>query len=134
MNDTKNLAVTSGEIMEARVRTVALLLAIRGYLSPGPEGPAAEALETLALDCVTYLDKLLASEANEEMTVKLVDFGASKIEVIKTVRALTGLGLKEAKDLVEAAPANIMESVAVADANRAKDALESAGATVTLVA
>ena len=90
-------------------------------------------MQTLALDCVRHLDELLAIEGKRPIIVLLVKVGASKIEVIKTVRALTGLGLKEAKDLVEAVPTTIMEGVAVADANRAKDALESVGAAVTLL-
>jgi len=65
-----------------------------------------------------------------EFTVVLKEFGANKISVIKAVRQLTPLGLKEAKDLVEAAPTNVKEAVSKDEATEAKEKLESAGATV----
>ncbi|MCC6616157.1 MAG: 50S ribosomal protein L7/L12, partial [Anaerolineae bacterium] len=65
-----------------------------------------------------------------EFDVVLKDVGPKKIEVIKVVRSLTNLGLKEAKDLVEGAPSNVMEAVAKDAANDAKSKLEAAGATV----
>ena len=70
--------------------------------------------------------------AQDEFDVILEAAGEKKINVIKEVRALTSLGLKEAKDLVEAAPKAILEKVDKAAAEKAKDALEGAGATVTL--
>jgi large subunit ribosomal protein L7/L12 len=73
------------------------------------------------------------SEPEEEQTefnVVLKDFGANKIAVIKAVRELTPLGLKEAKDLVESAPTNIKEAVSKDDADESKTKLEAAGATV----
>ena len=75
-----------------------------------------------------------AAEEDErtEFDVMLTDFGANKINVIKAVRSLTTLGLKEAKDLVEAAPKAVKEAVAREDADAAKTALEEAGATVEL--
>ena len=73
-----------------------------------------------------------AAEEKTEFTVVLAAAGDKKIEVIKEVRALTGLGLKEAKDLVEAAPKPVLEHVAKDAAEKAKEALEGAGATVTL--
>jgi large subunit ribosomal protein L7/L12 len=76
-----------------------------------------------------------AEEAVEktEFTVVLKDAGANKINVIKEVRALTGLGLKEAKDLVEAAPANVKEAIAKDEAEKAKKLLEDAGAKVEII-
>ncbi len=74
-----------------------------------------------------------AAEAAEEKTefdVVLVSFGEKKINVIKEVRAITGLGLKEAKDLVEAAPKTVKEAVKKEDAAEMKKKLEEAGATV----
>jgi len=71
-----------------------------------------------------------AAEAKTEFDVVLTAAGASKINVIKEVRAITGLGLKEAKDLVEAAPKPIKEGVAEDEANEIKGKLEEAGATV----
>ena len=70
--------------------------------------------------------------AQDEFDVVLEAAGEKKINVIKEVRALTSLGLKEAKDLVEAAPKAILEKVDKAAADKAKDALEAAGATVTV--
>ena len=71
-----------------------------------------------------------AGEAKTEFDVVLTAAGASKINVIKEVRAITGLGLKEAKDLVEAAPKPVKEGVAEDEANEIKGKLEEAGATV----
>jgi large subunit ribosomal protein L7/L12 len=75
-----------------------------------------------------------AEEAAEqdEFDVVLESAGDKKIQVIKEVRGLTSLGLKEAKDLVEAAPKPVLEKVDKAAAEKAKEALEGAGATVTL--
>jgi large subunit ribosomal protein L7/L12 len=73
-----------------------------------------------------------AAEEQDEFTVVLADFGANKINVIKAVRELTNLGLKEAKDLVEAAPKPIKESVGKDEAMAAKAKLEEAGAKVEL--
>ena len=74
-----------------------------------------------------------APEEKDEFDVVLKDFGANKINVIKVVRELTALGLKDAKDLVEAAPKPIKEGVSKVDAAAAKAKLEEAGAVVELV-
>jgi large subunit ribosomal protein L7/L12 len=74
-----------------------------------------------------------AVEEKDEFDVVLKDFGANKINVIKVVRELTSLGLKDAKDLVEAAPKPVREAVAKDEAEAAKAKLEEAGATVELV-
>ncbi|MDO9443882.1 MAG: 50S ribosomal protein L7/L12 [Chloroflexi bacterium HGW-Chloroflexi-9] len=73
-----------------------------------------------------------AEEEQDSFTVILTDFGANKINVIKVVRELTALGLKEAKDLVEAAPKPIKEDLPKAEAQAAKAKLEEAGAKVEL--
>ena len=73
-----------------------------------------------------------AAEEQDEFDVVLEAAGDKKIAVIKEVRALTSLGLKEAKDLVDGAPKAVLEKVDKAAADKAKDQLESAGATVTL--
>ena len=73
-----------------------------------------------------------AVEEQTEFTVILKTAGDKKINVIKEVRALTSLGLKEAKELVEAAPKPILEGVNKEAADKAKEALETAGATVTV--
>ncbi|NVJ09498.1 50S ribosomal protein L7/L12 [Myxococcus sp. AM001] len=69
-------------------------------------------------------------EEQTEFTVVLANAGANKINVIKEIRAITGLGLKEAKDLVEGAPKNVKEGVNKDDAKKIKDQLTAAGATV----
>ena len=73
-----------------------------------------------------------AAEEKTEFTVELTEAGAQKIAVIKEVRAITGLGLKEAKDLVEGAPKPVKENVAKDEAEKIKKQLEAAGATVTI--
>ena len=69
-------------------------------------------------------------EEKTEFNVVMTSFGANKIEVIKVIRAVTGLGLKEAKDMVEAVPAVVKEAVAKAEAEDIKKKLTEAGATV----
>jgi large subunit ribosomal protein L7/L12 len=78
-------------------------------------GPAAEAAPV---------------EEQTEFNVVLTSFGANKVAVIKAVRALTGLGLKEAKDAVEGVPTTLKEAISKAEAEAAKKELEEAGATV----
>jgi len=73
-----------------------------------------------------------AAEEKTEFNVVLASAGDKKIEVIKEVRAITGLGLKEAKDLVEGAPKAVKEGVAKDEANKIKEQLEKAGAKVDL--
>lgn len=73
-----------------------------------------------------------AAEEQTEFTVVLKDAGASKLAVVKAVKELTGLGLKEAKDIVDGAPANIKEGVSKAEAEGLKKSLEEAGAVVEL--
>ena len=81
----------------------------------GPGGPAAP-----------------AAEEKTEFNVVLLEAGANKVSVIKAVRELTGLGLKEAKDLVDGAPKAVKEGIAKADAEAAKKKLEEAGAKAEL--
>ena len=73
-----------------------------------------------------------AEEEKDEFDVILTEAGAQKIQVIKVVRELTSLGLKEAKDLVDAAPKPVLEKVAKEAADKGKEALEGAGATVSV--
>ena len=80
-------------------------------------GPAAEAA---------------VAEEQTEFDVVLTSFGSSKVPVIKAVREITGLGLKEAKDLVESAPANVKDGVANDEAEELKSKLEAAGASVEI--
>jgi len=73
-----------------------------------------------------------AAAEKDEFDVVMTSFGANKVPVIKVVRAITGLGLKEAKDMVEGAPSAIKEGAAKAEAEDVKKQLEEAGATVEL--
>ena len=77
-------------------------------------------------------DAAPVEEESDEVDVILEGDGGKKIQVIKVVRELTGLGLKEAKDAVEAAPKAVLEKVTKEAAEKAKESLEGAGATVTL--
>lgn len=74
-----------------------------------------------------------AADEKSEFTVKLADAGAQKVAVIKAVKEITGLGLGEAKAIVDGAPANVVEKVSKDDADNAKKLLEEAGASVELV-
>ena len=73
-----------------------------------------------------------AAEEKSEFTVELTSVGDKKISVIKVIREVTSLGLKEAKELADGAPSNVKESVAKDEADELKSKLEEAGATVTL--
>ena len=73
-----------------------------------------------------------AAEEQTEFTVVLSEFGSNKVAVIKAVREITGLGLKEAKDMVDSAPKPVKEGVSKADAEEAKRKLEDAGAKVEI--
>ena len=77
-------------------------------------------------------DQEALAEEKNEFEVFLSEFGSNKIAVIKEVRAITGLGLKEAKDLVEGAPKSLKQGVAKAEADEMKKTLETAGAKVEL--
>lgn len=95
-------------------------------------GVSAAAPVAVASSAASTGEAAPAEEEEEkvEFTVTLKDFGANKISVIKTVREVTGLGLKECKDLVEAAPTTVKESIGKEEAATVKEKLEAAGATV----
>jgi len=73
-----------------------------------------------------------AAEEKSEFDIKMSSFGSNKVAVIKVVRAVTGLGLKDAKDMVEGAPVTVKEGASKDEAEEAKKQLEEAGATVEL--
>ncbi|CUX97376.1 50S ribosomal protein L7/L12 [Candidatus Hoaglandella endobia] len=81
---------------------------------------------------VSVGDSVEAGEEKTEFNVVLSSFGVNKVAVIKTVRNATGLGLKEAKDLVESAPVTLKEGINKSEADALKQALEEAGASVEL--
>jgi ribosomal protein L7/L12 len=126
--------ILNEKLSYAQLLASGLVLAMRGYFGTHADTDAS-VLQALARECSTVLDGLVATPPApvEYVTVELTAIGEKKIEVIKEVRALTGLGLKEAKDLVERAPTPLKELVAVSDANEIKRALEAVGATVTLL-
>jgi large subunit ribosomal protein L7/L12 len=97
-------------------------------------GVSAAPVAVAAAGCGGAAGGAAPAEAEEktEFTVVLKEAGASKINVIKTVRELTGLGLKEAKDLVDGAPKPVKENIGKDEANAVKKKLEDAGATVEL--
>tara|TARA_B100001105_G_C22284808_1_gene396904 strand:- start:359 stop:739 length:381 start_codon:yes stop_codon:yes gene_type:complete len=97
---------------EYGIEPAATAVAVAGPVAGGGEGAAAE--------------------EQTEFTVVLKDAGASKLAVVKAVKELTGLGLKEAKDLVDGAPANVKEGVSKDEAEGLKKSLEEAGAVVEL--
>ncbi len=86
----------------------------------------------VAVTAVAVGDTGGAAEEKTEFNVFLADIGSQKIQVIKAVRAMTDLGLTEAKEVVDKAPGNVIEAVSKEDAEKAKAALEEVGATVEL--
>ena len=110
------------------------LLELSEFVKAFEEEFGVTAAAPVALAAAPGAPAAAAEEAAEqdEFDVVLESAGEKKIQVIKEVRSLTSLGLKEAKDLVESAPKPILEKVDKAAAEKAKEALEGAGATVTL--
>lgn len=93
---------------------------------------AAAPMAAAAAPAAAGGDGAEAAADQDEFDVVITEAGSAKIQVIKEVRGLTSLGLKEAKDLVDGAPAPVLEGVDEETANKAKEALEGAGATVEL--
>jgi len=130
MSDTKTYAA---EIVDLGDKIVNLSLAQARALSEYLK--EVHGLEAAAGGVVMAAAPAAAAPVEEEKTefdVILAEAGSNKIGVIKVVRELTGLGLKEAKDLVDGAPKNVKDGVAKADAESMKKKLEEAGAKVTL--
>lgn len=122
------MAVTKDEIIEALKEMPALELAdlvheLEDVFGVSAAAPVAVAAAPAAAE---------AAEEKTEFDVVLDGFGDNKIAVIKVVRKLTNLGLKEAKELVESAPKAILEGAKKEDADAAKEELEAAGAAVSL--
>src|ERR1700727_2313292 len=122
MADLQKIVNELSTLTVLEAAALAKMLEEKGGVSPPPAvavaaGPAVAAA---------------VAEEKTEFTVILAAIGDKKIEVIKEVRALTGLGLKEAKDLVEGAPKNVKEGVTKEEAEKVKAQLEKAGAKVEL--
>jgi len=130
MSDVKEFAA---EIKDLGDKIVALSLVQARQLSEYLK--EVHGLEAAAGGVVVAAAAAPAAAAEEEKTefdVVLAEAGSNKIGVIKVVREVTGLGLKEAKDLVDGAPKNVKDAVSKADAESIKKKLEEAGAKVTL--
>ena len=124
MTDMQSLVKTIGELKVTEiVELVKLMEEEFGVTAAAPVAMAAAPAAG---------GEAAAEEAKDEFDVHLTAFGAKKVNVIKTVREITGLGLKEAKDLVESAPGVLKEGVAKAAAEEMKKKLEEAGASVEL--
>jgi large subunit ribosomal protein L7/L12 len=123
------MAVSKDEILEAIANmTVMEVVELIGAMEEKFGVTAAAAVA--AAPAVAGAAEAPEEEEKTEFDVVLASFGSNKVSVIKAVRALTGLGLKEAKEAVESAPNTIKEGVPKEEAEEAKKALEEAGATV----
>ena len=127
-----NIMATKEEILDAIAGMTVLELSELLKEFEEKFGVTAAAPAAAVAAAPTGGDAAPVEEEKDEFDVMLIAAGEKKINVIKEVRALTSLGLKEAKDLVEAAPKAILEKVDKAAAEKAKEALEGAGATVTV--
>ena len=124
------MAVTREEIIEA-LKEMSLLEASE-LVKDIEETFGVSAAAPVAVAAAAPAEGGAAAEEKTEFDVVLEGFGDNKIAVIKVVRALTSLGLKEAKEVVESAPKAVLEGAKKEDAEAAKKQLEEAGATVTL--
>lgn len=124
------MAVTKDEIIEALKEMPALELSELVHELEDVFGVSAAA--PVAVAAAPAAGAAPAEEEKTNFDVELTSVGSNKIAVIKVVRSLTSLGLKEAKDAVEAAPKVLLESAKKEDAEAAKKQLEEAGASVTL--
>lgn len=108
------------------------VLELSGLIKEFEEKFGVSAAAPVAVAAAGVAGGAAAAEEKTEFNLTLESFGAKKIDVIKVVRTITGLGLKEAKDLVEAAPKALKEGISKEDAEKFKKELEAAGATVKL--
>ncbi len=108
------------------------VLELSGLISAMEEKFGVSAAAAVAVAGPAAAAPAAAAEEQTEFTVMLASFGENKVNVIKAVREITGLGLKEAKDLVDGAPKPVKEGVNKADAEAAKKKLEEAGAKVDI--
>ncbi len=127
--------MSNEEVIEAIKKMSVLELADLVKTLESELGVSAAAPVAVAAPVASETGVAAQAEAEEEQTefnVLLQDVGANKINVIKAVREVTSLGLREAKELVESAPAAVKESINKDDANQIKEKLEAAGATVAV--
>jgi large subunit ribosomal protein L7/L12 len=124
------MAVAQAEILDKIASMTVLELSELIKAMEEKFGVSAAAAVTVAGPAAAGAAAAPAAEEKTEFTVVLSAFGENKVNVIKAVRELTGLGLKEAKDLVDGAPKPVKEGISKADAEAAKKKLEDAGAKV----
>jgi large subunit ribosomal protein L7/L12 len=127
------MALTKEEILNAIAEMSVMDLVELVAAMEEKFGVSAQAAVAIAAPTAASGDgAAAAAEEKTEFDVVLASSGEKKVNVIKVVRAITGLGLKEAKDLVDGAPATVKEGISKAEAEDAKKQLEEAGATVEL--
>ncbi len=127
------MAISADEILDAiGSMTVVELVELKKKFEEKFDVTAAAPMAFAAMPAGAGGEAAAEEEEQTEFDVVLKETGGQKIQVIKEVRALTNLGLKEAKDLVDGAPKAVLEKVSKEDAAKAKEALEGAGATVEI--
>ncbi len=124
------MAVSKDEILEA-IANMSVMDVVE-LISDMEEKFGVSAAAPVAVAAAPAADAGGAAEEQTEFDVVMSSFGSTKVAVIKAVRTITGLGLKEAKDLVESAPATIKEGISKDEAEEVKKQLEEAGATAEL--
>ena len=124
------MAVSKGDILEA-ISNMSVMEVVE-LISDMEEKFGVSAAAAVAAAPAAGGDAGAAAEEQTEFDVVMTSFGDNKISAIKAVRAITGLGLKEAKEMVESAPATVKEGASKDDAEETKKQLEEAGATVEL--
>jgi large subunit ribosomal protein L7/L12 len=124
------MAVSKEELIETLSNMS--ILEVTELVSELEEKWGVSAAAAVAAPVAAGGDAGVAEEAKDEFDVVMSSFGEKKVSVIKAVRALTGLGLKEAKELVEAVPSTVKEALPKSEAEEVKKTLEEAGAAVDL--
>ncbi len=123
------MAVSKDDILEA-ISNMTVMEVVDLISAMEEKFGVSAAAAVAAAPAAAVADAGAAAEEQTEFDVQMSSFGSNKVSVIKAVRAITGLGLKEAKDLVESAPAAIKEGVPKDEAEEIKKQLEEAGASV----
>ncbi|MBS0350488.1 MAG: 50S ribosomal protein L7/L12 [Proteobacteria bacterium] len=123
------MAVSKEEILDA-ISNMSVIDIVDLVKSMEQKFGVSAAAAMVAAPAAAGAGEAAAAEEKTEFNVVMTNFGANKIGVIKVIREITGLGLKEAKDMVEGVPANVKEAVSKADAESIKKKLVEAGATV----
>jgi len=124
------MAVSQEEILEAISNMT--VMQVVDLIAAMEEKFGVTAAAAVAVAPAAAAEAGAAAEEKTEFDVVMTSFGANKVGVIKVVRAITGLGLKEAKDMVEGAPSTVKEAASKAEAEDIKKQLEEAGASVEL--